>query len=43
MRFFWGLSIDEIAEMSGLAPRTIDRQWRGARAGLSRLSSNRGA
>jgi RNA polymerase sigma-70 factor, ECF subfamily len=43
MRFFWGLSIDEIAEMSGLAPRTIDRQWRSARAWLSReLSSNRG-
>jgi RNA polymerase sigma factor (TIGR02999 family) len=43
MRFFGGLSIDEIAEMSGVAPRTIDRQWRAARAWLSReLSSNRG-
>lgn len=36
MRFFGGLSVDEIAEMSGVAPRTVDRQWRAARAWLSR-------
>jgi RNA polymerase sigma factor (TIGR02999 family) len=36
MRFFGGLSIDEIAEISGMAPRTVDRQWRAARAWLSR-------
>lgn len=36
MRFFGGLSIDEIAEISGVAPRTVDRQWRAARAWLSR-------
>lgn len=41
MRFFGGLSVDEIAEMSGVAPRTVDRQWRAARAWLSReLSSS---
>ena len=36
MRFFGGLSIDEIAEILGVAPRTVDRQWRAARAWLSR-------
>jgi RNA polymerase sigma factor (TIGR02999 family) len=36
MRFFGGLSIDEIAEALGVAPRTVDRQWRAARAWLSR-------
>jgi RNA polymerase sigma factor (TIGR02999 family) len=36
MRFFGGFSIDEIADLSGVAPRTIDRQWRAARAWLSR-------
>jgi RNA polymerase sigma-70 factor (ECF subfamily) len=36
MRFFGGLSIDEIAETLGVAPRTVDRNWRAARAWLSR-------
>jgi RNA polymerase sigma factor (TIGR02999 family) len=36
MRFFGGLSIDEIAEITGVAARTVDRQWRAARAWLSR-------
>jgi RNA polymerase sigma-70 factor (ECF subfamily) len=36
MHFFGGLSIDEIAEILGVASRTIDRQWRAARAWLSR-------
>jgi RNA polymerase sigma-70 factor (ECF subfamily) len=36
LRFFGGLSIDEIAEFTGVAPRTVDRQWRAARAWLSR-------
>jgi RNA polymerase sigma-70 factor, ECF subfamily len=36
MRFFGGLSVDEIAEISGVAPRTVDRQWRAARAWLTR-------
>ncbi|MBZ5606094.1 MAG: sigma-70 family RNA polymerase sigma factor [Acidobacteriia bacterium] len=44
MRFFGGFSIDEIADLNGVAPRTVDRQWRAARAWLSReLSSNLGA
>jgi len=36
LRFFGGLSIDEIAEILGVAPRTVNRQWRAARAWLSR-------
>jgi len=36
MRFFGGLSVDEIAEITGVGPRTVDRQWRAARAWLSR-------
>jgi|SRR6516162_548155 len=36
MRFFGGLSTDEIAAILGVAPRTVDRQWRAARAWLSR-------
>ena len=36
MRFFGGLSVDEIAEISEVSPRTVDRQWRAARAWLSR-------
>jgi RNA polymerase sigma-70 factor (ECF subfamily) len=44
MHFFGGLSIDEIAEIIGVSPRTVDRQWRAARAWLSReLSSGLGA
>ena len=41
LRYFGGLSIDEIAEVTGMAARTVDRQWRVARAWLSReLSGN---
>jgi RNA polymerase sigma-70 factor, ECF subfamily len=36
MRFFAGLSIDEIAELTGVTARTVDRQWRAARAWLGR-------
>ncbi len=36
MRFFAGLSIDEIAELTGVTPRTVGRQWRAARAWLGR-------
>lgn len=44
MRFFGGLSVDEIAEVTTVAPRTVDRQWRAARAWLSlELSSGRDA
>lgn len=34
LRFFAGLSVDETAEISGLAPRTVDRDWKWARAFL---------
>jgi RNA polymerase sigma factor (TIGR02999 family) len=36
MRFFAGLSIEEIAEITGVASRTVNRQWRAARAWLGR-------
>jgi RNA polymerase sigma factor (TIGR02999 family) len=36
MRFFAGLSIEEIAEITGVASRTVSRQWRAARAWLCR-------
>jgi len=34
LRFFAGLSVDETAEALELAPRTVDRDWRRARAFL---------
>jgi len=34
MRFFAGMSEDEIAEVLGVSPRTINREWRMARAWL---------
>ncbi len=34
LRYFAGLSIPEIADSMGLAPRTVDRDWRFARAFL---------
>lgn len=36
LRFFGGLTIDEIAEVVGLAPITISREWTKARAWLRR-------
>jgi len=36
MRFFAGLSVEEIAELNGVTPRTVNRQWRAARAWLGR-------
>jgi RNA polymerase sigma factor (TIGR02999 family) len=33
-RFFGGLSVDETAEALGIAPRTVDSEWRFARAWL---------
>ncbi len=44
MRFFAGLSIEEIAEITGVTSRTVDRQWRAARAWLGReLTAHAGA
>ena len=39
LRFFSGLSVEETAEVMGVSPRTIDRQWRTARAWLHRQIS----
>lgn len=36
LRFFSGLSVEETAEVMGVSPRTIDRQWRTAKAWLHR-------
>lgn len=36
LRYFGGLTIDETAEALGLAPRTVDKEWRFARAWLHR-------
>lgn len=36
LRFFSGLSVEETAELMGVSPRTIDRQWQTARAWLHR-------
>jgi RNA polymerase sigma factor (TIGR02999 family) len=36
LRFFGGLSDDEVAEITGISSATVYRQWRAARAWLSR-------
>ena len=36
LRFFAGLSVDEIAEAIGVSPRTVDLDWKLARAWLAR-------
>ncbi|MCK6484114.1 MAG: RNA polymerase subunit sigma [Phycisphaerae bacterium] len=35
-RYFVGLSVDQTAEVLGIAPRTVDKRWRLARAWLHR-------
>ena len=39
LRFFSGLSVEETAEVMGVSPRTIDRQWQTAKAWLHRAMS----
>ena len=34
LRFFGGLTVEETAEVMGLSPRTVKREWRGAKAWL---------
>ena len=34
MRMLGGMTVAEVAEVTGRAPRTIDRDWRAARAWL---------
>ena len=36
LRFFSGLSVEETAEVMGISPRTVDRQWQTAKAWLHR-------
>ena len=36
LRFFGGLNLDEIAEVIGVAPITVSREWAKARAWLHR-------
>jgi RNA polymerase sigma factor (TIGR02999 family) len=44
LRFFGGLNLDEIAEVIGVAPITVSREWAKARAWLNReVTGERGA
>jgi RNA polymerase sigma factor (sigma-70 family) len=36
LRFFGGLTLEEIAEVIGVAPATVSREWAKARAWLRR-------
>jgi RNA polymerase sigma factor (TIGR02999 family) len=36
LRFFGGLSVEQTAEILGVGPRTIDRDWKIARGWLRR-------
>jgi RNA polymerase sigma factor (TIGR02999 family) len=36
LRFFAGLSVEETAEVMGVSPMTVKREWRSARAWLHR-------
>src|SRR5262249_32080828 len=41
MRYFGGLTVDETAEVLKIAPRTVEREWKSARAWLySQLRNN---
>jgi DNA-directed RNA polymerase specialized sigma24 family protein len=42
-RFFAGLSVEEIAEMSGQSERTVKRHWQTARAFLFQELSGAGS
>lgn len=41
LRYFAGLSVDETARVLGVAPRTVDNEWRLARAWLHRELTTR--
>lgn len=41
LRFYGGLTNDEIAEVLGVTPRTIEREWRKSKAWLHRMISNK--
>jgi RNA polymerase sigma factor (TIGR02999 family) len=40
LRFFGGLSVEEVAEVVGVSPDTVTREWRRAKAWLSREIHN---
>ena len=40
LRYFMGLTIDETAEALGVSPRTVNLDWRMARAWLHRALSD---
>jgi RNA polymerase sigma factor (TIGR02999 family) len=42
LRFFGGLTVEEVAEVLGISPRTVKREWRLARAWLRREIKNDG-
>jgi RNA polymerase sigma factor (TIGR02999 family) len=39
LRFFSGLSVDEVAEVLAVSPRTVELDWKMAKAWLSRALS----
>jgi RNA polymerase sigma factor (TIGR02999 family) len=43
LRFFGGLNIEETAEVMGLSPTTVQREWRAARAWLYRAVTDKDA
>jgi DNA-directed RNA polymerase specialized sigma24 family protein len=43
MRFFGGMTVDEVAEALGVAPNTVIRDWSFARAWLRRELVDMGA
>lgn len=43
MKFFGGLTTEEVAEVLAVTPRTVEREWRKARAWLHRAISGGGA
>jgi RNA polymerase sigma factor (sigma-70 family) len=40
LKFFGGLSVEEVAEVLGIATRTVDRDWKIARTWLRRELSS---
>jgi RNA polymerase sigma factor (TIGR02999 family) len=43
LRFFAGLSVEETAEVEGISPATVKREWRTARLWLARRLDSPGA
>jgi DNA-directed RNA polymerase specialized sigma subunit len=43
MRFFGGLTTEEVAEVLKITPRTVEREWRKAKAWLHQAISEDGS